>query len=168
MARFTLAGLTALYALFMLFAQAAAQCTPVTGRYRPKMASGYKSSVLATGLRSPRGIAMDPEGNLLVVEQSGGSVRRLVLKEDGDNVCVESSAVLVSGGAVSWTPPRRISGQSKGGEGRIVPVANITGRRTTALTSLLMAKPSSSPTCRASRPIRTMPRPARSARARSW
>jgi glucose/arabinose dehydrogenase len=82
--------------------QVAAQCSGVTGRYTPKMGTGYKSSVLATGLRTPRGIAMDSAGQLLVVEQNGGGVKLLKLKEQGETVCVESSKQLVANGAVSF------------------------------------------------------------------
>ncbi len=113
MARITTAGLAALHPgrlfllglvllLAVLSQEAAADCTPLSMRYRPRMGTGYKANLLATGLRSPRGIAMDAAGNLLVVEQQGGSVRRLVLKEDGENVCVDSSTTIVTGGTVSF------------------------------------------------------------------
>jgi glucose/arabinose dehydrogenase len=103
MARLNFGGLTALLAtLFLLLTSVAAQnCMAATGRFKPKMASGFKSSVIASGLRTPRGIAQDSEGNLLIAEQAGGSIRRLVLKENGDEVCVVSSTTLVSGGTVS-------------------------------------------------------------------
>ncbi len=70
------------------------------------MAAGYKASVLASGLRTPRGIVLDSAGNLLVAETQGGTVRRLVLKEDGDKVCVDSSTTIVTGGTVSCFPFR--------------------------------------------------------------
>lgn len=108
MARFTLAGLAALATLFSLLPSVSAQCAAVAGRgYKPKMAAGYKASVIAAGLRSPRGIALDSAGNLLVAEQQGGSVRRLVLKEEGDQVCVASSTTLVSGGTVRMLGARQ-------------------------------------------------------------
>ena len=101
MARLSITGLTALVALFSLLTSVSAQCAAVAGRgYKPKMASGYKAVVIAAGLRSPRGIAQDSAGNLLIAEQQGGSVRRLVLKEEGNEVCVASSTTLVTGGTV--------------------------------------------------------------------
>jgi len=83
-----------------------AQCPGVTKQSNQKMASGYTSSVLATGLKTPRGIAMDTEGALLVAEQNGGAVRRLTLKEVGTNVCVDTNTVLIPAGNVrSPMPP---------------------------------------------------------------
>ncbi|KAK3373654.1 soluble quino protein glucose/sorbosone dehydrogenase [Lasiosphaeria ovina] len=75
---------------------AAAQCSGVSKTSNQKLASGYTSSVLATGLRTPRGIAMDPAGNLLVAEQQGGTIRRLTLKDQGSTVCVDTNKVLIS------------------------------------------------------------------------
>lgn len=75
---------------------AAQTCTAMTGRFQPKMGSGYKSAVIATGLRSPRHIVVDTAGNLLVAEGGSGSVRRLVLKEQGDTVCVVSNAAITN------------------------------------------------------------------------
>ncbi len=66
-------------------------------RLRPKMAAGYKANLLATGLRTPRGIAMDTMGNLLVVEQQGGGVRRLVLRRTVITCASDSSTALVTG-----------------------------------------------------------------------
>lgn len=93
----------------VLFSLAAAQCAGVTKTQTgQKMASGYTSSVLITGLRTPRGIAMDTQGALLVAEQNGGAVRRLTLKESGNTVCVDTNTVLIPAGNVSCTPsPQR-------------------------------------------------------------
>jgi hypothetical protein len=77
----------------------AGQCTAT--KSNQKMASGYTSNVLITGLKSPRGIVFDSEGALLVAEQQGGSIRRLTLKDDGTNVCVDSNKVLIADGGVS-------------------------------------------------------------------
>jgi len=77
-----------------------AQCAGVTKQSNQKMASGYTSSVLITGLRTPRGIAMDTEGALLVAEQQGGAVRRLTLKDQGSTVCVDTNTVLIPSGNV--------------------------------------------------------------------
>jgi hypothetical protein len=86
----------------LLVAEVAAQgCTAVTSRFQPKMGSGYKVTTIATGLRQPRHIVLDSAGNLLVAEQSGGGVKRLVLKENGDSVCVVSTSALTSDSSVS-------------------------------------------------------------------
>lgn len=75
-------------------AQVAGTCSGVTGRYTPRMGAGYKYSVLATGLRQPRHIAIDSAGNLLVAEGSAQSIRRIVLREQGDIVCAQSNSQL--------------------------------------------------------------------------
>ncbi|KAK0643959.1 soluble quino protein glucose/sorbosone dehydrogenase [Cercophora newfieldiana] len=91
--------LLAAWSVLILFSTlAAAQCPGVSKQSNQKMASGYTSSVLATGLRTPRGIAMDTEGALLVAEQQGGAVRRLTLKDVGNNVCVDTNTVLIPSG----------------------------------------------------------------------
>ncbi|KAK5655110.1 hypothetical protein OQA88_6009 [Cercophora sp. LCS_1] len=48
------------------------------------MGTGYRSYAVVTGLRSPRHLVVDKGGNLLVAEDGRGSVRRLVLQENGD------------------------------------------------------------------------------------
>jgi glucose/arabinose dehydrogenase len=85
----------------LLVSQVAAQCQGITSRYQPKMAAGYKVSALATGLRQPRGIVVDTAGNLLVAEQTGGNVKRLVIKDQGDTVCVDTTTSVLTGGVVS-------------------------------------------------------------------
>ena len=97
-------GLLSFVAICGVFVvQVAGECAGVTSRNIPKMGAGYKTSVLATGLRTPRGIAFDTAGNLLVAEQQGGGIRRLTLKDDGDTVCVDTSKALISDGSVSST-----------------------------------------------------------------
>lgn len=92
----TLAGVVALSS--MLAAPVSGQsCSGVTGRFQPKMGSGYRYSVLATGLRNPRHIAVDSAGNLLVTEGATQGVRRLVLEDQGDIVCVQSNTQIISG-----------------------------------------------------------------------
>jgi len=86
----------------MLFSLVAAQCSGVSKQSTQKMAAGYKSSVLITGLKTPRGIAMDTQGALLVAEQNGGAVRRLTLKDSGDTVCVDTNTVLIPAGNVCF------------------------------------------------------------------
>jgi glucose/arabinose dehydrogenase len=94
--RGTLAGVVALVSVFA--PEVAAQsCSGVTGRYQPKMGSGYRYSVLATGLRQPRHIVVDSAGNLLVAEGGSQGVRRLVLQDQGNIVCVQSNTQIVSG-----------------------------------------------------------------------
>jgi len=75
---------------------AAQTCATMTARFQAKMGPGYKSSVIATGLRQPRHIVVDSAGNLLVAEGGSGSIRRLVLSDNGDSVCVQSNTALTS------------------------------------------------------------------------
>lgn len=92
----TLVGVFALTAIFVSDV-AAQSCSGVTGRYQPKMGAGYRYSALATGLSQPRHTVVDSAGNLLVAEGGSQSVRRLVLQEQGNIVCVQSNSVIVSG-----------------------------------------------------------------------
>ncbi|KAL2268449.1 hypothetical protein VTJ83DRAFT_3295 [Remersonia thermophila] len=92
----TLAGVVALTSV--LVPEVAAQsCSGVNGRFQPRMGSGYRYSVLATGLRQPRHLVVDSAGNLLVAEGGTQSVRRLVLQDQGNIVCVQSNTQVVSG-----------------------------------------------------------------------
>ncbi|KAK4222954.1 soluble quino protein glucose/sorbosone dehydrogenase [Podospora fimiseda] len=72
----------------------AQSCPGVNGRYQPRMGSGYRVSVLATGLRQPRHLVIDSAGNLLVAEGGSQNVRRIVLQDNGQNVCAGSSSTL--------------------------------------------------------------------------
>jgi len=80
-------------------------CSGVRSSITPKMAPGYTSSVIATGLSGPRHIVVDTANNLLVAEQQGGNVRRLVLQDSGTNVCVASTSSVVTGGSVCFFRP---------------------------------------------------------------
>ncbi|KAK0614683.1 soluble quino protein glucose/sorbosone dehydrogenase [Immersiella caudata] len=92
-----LVGIIATMAFLFAPEVAAQNCAALTARFQPKLGSGYTSNVIATGLRSPRHIAIDSAGNLLVAEGGSGSVIRLVLKENADGtVCVQSSAALTT------------------------------------------------------------------------
>ena len=91
----SIVGITALASLFVSGALAQS-CTGVNSRYSPKMGSGYKISLLASGLQQPRHIVVDSAGNLLVAEGNSGTVQRLVLKEQGDIVCVESKSAVTT------------------------------------------------------------------------
>ncbi|KAI9171179.1 soluble quinoprotein glucose/sorbosone dehydrogenase [Paramyrothecium foliicola] len=74
----------------------AAQCEAIQPLSNPATAPEVGYKVLSNGLRNPRSLVQDTNGNLLVLEQSTG-VRRIVLKDsEGLNVCVESSAQLIS------------------------------------------------------------------------
>lgn len=58
---------------------------------RPSIASGYTYQVVATGLARPRGILIDSEGNLLVVERGKGAVTAHTLEEEDGCVSIASS-----------------------------------------------------------------------------
>jgi glucose/arabinose dehydrogenase len=92
-----LAGAAALAAVLAPDLAAAQSCSGVTGRFQPRMGSGYRSSVLATGLRNPRHIVVDSAGNLLVAEGGSQGIRRLVLQDNGNIVCVSSNTQIASG-----------------------------------------------------------------------
>lgn len=109
-----LAGLAA-----VLLPHVAAQCQdPQPRNGNPTMASGYQSKVLINGLRVPRHIALDSQGNLLVAEQGGGGIRRIVLEDNGGiNVCVASSQTLIPNGQVS---PASHSDKERQGLGKAI------------------------------------------------
>ena len=96
-------AVAALAALASWFVEdgAAQSCSGVSGRYQARMGTGYRSSVIATGLRSPRHIVVDTAGNLLVAEGGSGSVRRLVLTEQSGSVCVQSNTAITNDRSVS-------------------------------------------------------------------
>jgi glucose/arabinose dehydrogenase len=98
-----LAGVLALTGLFD--AVTAQSCSGVTGRYQPKMGSGYRVSVLASGLRQPRHIVVDSAGNLLVAEGGSTGVRRLVLQDNGNIVCASSNTQILTGSVSRYEDP---------------------------------------------------------------
>ncbi|KAK1749864.1 soluble quino protein glucose dehydrogenase [Echria macrotheca] len=102
-----------------------AQCAGVTKQSNQKMASGYTSSVLITGLRTPRGIAMDTEGALLVAEQQGGAVRRLTLKDQGSTVCVDTNTVLIPSGNRFADDLKTNHGVAVSADGKTIFVSNL-------------------------------------------
>ena len=67
--------------------------------------SGYRSSALATGLSQPRHIVVDSAGNLMVAEGGSQGVKRLVLQEQGNIVCVQSKTQIVSGSVGMFRVP---------------------------------------------------------------
>lgn len=96
--------MTALWLLALLFGISAAQsCSnKLNVTYpAPVVASGWQYRLIANGLKSPRGIAFDRDGGLLVVE-SGAGVRHLALI-DGGGTCltVASSKTLIADKNVS-------------------------------------------------------------------
>ena len=80
----------------------AARCqNPQPRNGKPTMAAGYQSKVLIGGLAAPRHIALDAEGNLLVAEQDGPGIQRIVLEDNGGiNICAGSPELLISNGQV--------------------------------------------------------------------
>jgi hypothetical protein len=94
MARLNIAAATFAVVAWVFAPEATAQsCVAANARFQAKMGSGYKVSAIATGITGARHIVVDKAGNLLVAT-SGGAVRRLVLKDNGDTVCVVSSAAI--------------------------------------------------------------------------
>ncbi|KAI0116716.1 soluble quino protein glucose dehydrogenase [Daldinia grandis] len=90
----------ALFAIFaalglLLSATNAQNCAPLTPSAQLKISDGYTAQVILNGLKVPRNIIFDTAGNLLVSEQGGAGIRRVVLTESDGNVCVASSAQLI-------------------------------------------------------------------------
>ncbi|KAI2627657.1 soluble quino protein glucose dehydrogenase [Hypoxylon sp. NC1633] len=85
-------------ALGLLLSTAGAQnCTALTPSAQLQMSDGYTAQVILNQLNYPRGLAFDTAGNLLVSEQGGYGIRRVVLTENADgSVCVPSSSQLIS------------------------------------------------------------------------
>ncbi|KAI1497949.1 soluble quino protein glucose/sorbosone dehydrogenase [Biscogniauxia marginata] len=85
-------------ALELFAAVAVAQnCARLEPAAQLNVASGYTASVILNDLNMPRGIVFDTAGNLLVAEQGGSGIRRVVLTEDEDrNPCVASSSQLIA------------------------------------------------------------------------
>lgn len=53
------------------------------------------------GLKTPRGMVFDSQGNLLIVEQGGAGVRLVKLTDgEGTNVCLASSKQLIADASV--------------------------------------------------------------------
>jgi len=79
--------------------QAVAQCPnqaePANGA--PVLAEGYEAKLLVGGLKTPRGIIFDSEGNLLVVETAAAGIRRIELEDKGGmDVCVSNSTQIAT------------------------------------------------------------------------
>ncbi|KAL8423770.1 hypothetical protein RB596_003842 [Gaeumannomyces avenae] len=86
-----------LIAAVLLAGQSLAQScqTASSVRFDIRMGDGYSSKPIMSGLSSPRGIATDSQGNLLVVEEGSG-VRHVKLAQSGGSVCVQSSKQLLA------------------------------------------------------------------------
>ncbi|KAF2001674.1 soluble quino protein glucose dehydrogenase [Amniculicola lignicola CBS 123094] len=81
------------------FAQTCATINPANA---PTWASGYSGRVVMNGLRTPRGIIFDNQGNLLTTEQGGYGVRYITLNDyGGTNVCVKSNKQLISDSTIN-------------------------------------------------------------------
>ncbi|RMZ88932.1 hypothetical protein DV736_g3851, partial [Chaetothyriales sp. CBS 134916] len=86
------AGTASLLVIGPFLANARSSCGPSpSGSIQPSIASGYQVQVVATGLASPRGLTLDAQGNLLVVEQDRGLISAHSLTEDNGCVSVSSS-----------------------------------------------------------------------------
>jgi glucose/arabinose dehydrogenase len=85
----------ALAALPAVFAQSsAASCSlaTVSGRIAmPSVAPGYSARLVASGLQRPRGIIVDNQDRLLVIEQRQG-VRAITWNDQGGN-CLEVDTI---------------------------------------------------------------------------
>lgn len=90
-------------ALATLVSKAVGQsCATINPANAPTFGSGFSGRVVMNGLKSPRGIVFDTEGNLLIVESGGSGVRHVKLTDNGGtNVCVASSKQLISESRVS-------------------------------------------------------------------
>lgn len=81
------------------FAQTCASITPAQA---PTFAPGYSGRVVINGLRTPRGIVFDNQGNLLTTEQGGYGVRYIQLTDNGGtDVCVKSSKQLIADNTIN-------------------------------------------------------------------
>jgi glucose/arabinose dehydrogenase len=90
-------------AIAALMPQAFAQtCATINPANAPTFASGYSGRVLMNGLRTPRGIIFDNEGNILVTEQGGYGVRYIQLTDNGGtDVCVKSNKQLIQDSSIN-------------------------------------------------------------------
>lgn len=92
-----------LVALATLVVQVLAQsCPTINPANAPTFASGYSGRVVMNGLRQPRGLIFDNQGNMLTTEQGGYGVRYIQLTDNGGiNVCVKSNKQLIQDSSVS-------------------------------------------------------------------
>lgn len=74
----------------------------------PSIAAPYQYRLVASGLKKPRGIKFDSEGNLLVVEQLAGIVA-LTLSGDGSCLTASKPSLVVNNTAVGH--PSALAGE---------------------------------------------------------
>lgn len=70
------------------WAQSSCATSVSTSVPEPSLAPGYEARIVATGLKNPRGIIFDQQGNLLVVEKQTG-VTALTLNDAGGSCLSE-------------------------------------------------------------------------------
>jgi glucose/arabinose dehydrogenase len=93
---------TSIIAFTAILPYAIAQtCATINPAFAPTFATGYSGRVVMNGLKSPRGIIFDQQGNMLTSEQGGYGIRYIQLTDNGGtNVCVKSSKQLVADNSV--------------------------------------------------------------------
>jgi len=93
-----LAAVTALAA--MLLQQVAAQtCQTIAPSVNVTTMEGYQAKLIMKGLKSPRSLIFDKEGNLVVIEQRVGV--RYIKFAAGNEPCMESSKLILNDTSVS-------------------------------------------------------------------
>ena len=93
-----LAAVTALAA--MLLQQVAAQtCQTIAPSVNVTTMDGYQAKLIMKGLKSPRSLIFDKEGNLVVVEQRVGV--RYIKFAAGNEPCMASSKLILNDTSVS-------------------------------------------------------------------
>jgi glucose/arabinose dehydrogenase len=86
--------------LLLPHALAQTTCASIAPKIAPVVAAGYTAKVLINGLKTPRGMLFDSQGNLLIVEQGGAGVRLVKLADGGTSVCVATSKQLIADSSV--------------------------------------------------------------------
>ncbi|KAH8724611.1 hypothetical protein GQ44DRAFT_255310 [Phaeosphaeriaceae sp. PMI808] len=82
-----------------VFAEPCATIAPVQV---PTFASGYSGRVVINGLKSPRSIIFDNQGNLLATEDGGYGVRYIQLNDNGGtDICAKSNKLLIDDGTIN-------------------------------------------------------------------
>lgn len=99
----TSSGITAVL-LFLGTAIAAPAACPTlsSSAAAPSVAKGYSATLVANGLSSPRGIAFDTAGNLLII-QSGHGVEALTFANNSGCISLTSKKAVVNATTVSVT-----------------------------------------------------------------
>ncbi|KAK7193495.1 nhl repeat-containing protein [Paraphaeosphaeria sporulosa] len=89
---------SAVVALLPLIPSALGQtCTNIAPVNAATFAPGYEGRVVVNGLKGPRGLIFDIQGNLLTSEQSAYGVRYIQLTDNGGtNICVKSQKQLIA------------------------------------------------------------------------